>query len=280
MNAKLGKLESLLKEYGAAAVAYSGGVDSSFLLAVAHKVLGDKALGVIGRSPTYPKRELEDAVRLAEEIGARFEVVDTCEMDNPDFAANPSNRCFFCKSNLFEVVGSVAKKHDIHIILEGSNADDTGDYRPGMAAAKKLGVKAPLLEAGLTKDEIRALSKEMGLPTWDKPAMACLSSRIPYGETITLKRLSRIEQAERDIRDLGYKQLRVRDHGDVARIEVEPSLIEAVASENARKAIVSAAKGAGYKYVCLDLEGYRTGAMNEVLDKQTLSSKIQSHAAE
>jgi uncharacterized protein len=280
MNAKLEQLEALLKGYGSAAVAYSGGVDSTFLFAVAHRVLGDRALGVIGRSPTYPKRELEDAIRMATEMGAKFEVVDTCEMDNPDFASNPSNRCFFCKSNLFEVVGGVAEKHGIRVILEGSNADDTGDYRPGMEAARKLGVKTPLLEAGLTKDEIRALSKEMGLETWNKPAMACLSSRIPYGETITLKRLSRIEATEMNIRNLGYRQLRVRDHGDVARIEVEPTLIAEVATVEARAAIVSVAKAAGYKFVCLDLEGYRTGAMNEVLDPPVRAAKPRTHASE
>lgn len=268
MHTKLKHLETLLRSYESVAVAYSGGVDSTFLFAVAHNVLGNRALGVIGRSPTYPKRELDEAVRMAKDLGAAFEVVDTCEMDNPDFASNPSNRCFFCKSNLFEVVGKVAEKHGIHTILEGTNADDTGDYRPGMEAAKKLGVKAPLLEAGLTKDEIRALSKEMGLETWNKLAMACLSSRIPYGETITLKRLSRIEQAEMNIRDLGYKQLRVRDHGDVARIEVDAALIAEVAMPVNRAKIVSVAKSAGYKYVCLDLEGYRTGAMNEVLNLQ------------
>ena len=269
MNEKREKLTAILQGYGSAAVAFSGGVDSTFLLAVAREALGERVLAVIGRSPTYPKRELEEAVQLAKRLGAQYEVVDTCEMENPDFAANPANRCFFCKSNLFEVVAGVAAKHGIETLLEGSNADDTGDFRPGMEAAKKLGVKTPLLEAGLSKDEIRALSKEIGLPTWDKPAMACLSSRIPYGEPITLKRLSRIEKAEMDIRDLGYTQLRVRDHGEVARIEVQPDRIAEIATADSRARIVQAAKAAGYRYVCLDLEGYRTGAMNEVLDEET-----------
>ena len=269
MNAKREKLAAMLKRYRSAAVAFSGGVDSTFLLATALEVLGDRVLAVIGRSPSYPKQELQEAERLAKKLGARYEVVDTCEMDNPDFAANPANRCFFCKSNLFEVVGRIAADHGIETLLEGSNADDTGDFRPGMAAAEKLGVKMPLLEAGLTKDEIRALSKEMGLPTWNKPAMACLSSRIPYGEPITLKRLSRIEQAERVIRDLGYTQLRVRDHGDIARIEVPPDRIAELATATARAPIVQAAQAAGYRYVCLDLQGYRTGAMNETLDEKT-----------
>jgi uncharacterized protein len=252
MNAKLEQLKALLKSYESVAVGFSG----------------DRAFGVIGRSPTYPKRELEEAIRLATTIGARFEIVDTCEMDNPSFTENSPSRCFFCKSNLFEIIHGIAKKHGLKTMLEGSNADDTLDYRPGMEAAKKLGVKAPLLEVGLTKTEIRLLSKEMGLDTWNKPSMACLSSRIPYGETITVERLSRIEKAEAGIRELGLGQVRVRDHGDVARIEIEPSRIAEVAADGLRAKIAKAVKAAGYRYICLDLEGYRTGAMNEAIGKK------------
>ncbi len=268
MQTKLEKLKALLRSYESVAVGFSGGVDSTFLLAVAKEVLGDRALGVIGRSPTYPKRELEEAVRLAPKIGARFEVVDTCEMDNPKFTENSESRCFFCKSNLFEIIKGVADRHGVKVLLEGSNADDTSDYRPGMEAAKKLGVKAPLLEVGLTKNEIRELSKQMGLDTWNKPSMACLSSRIPYGETITVERLSRIEQAEAALKALGLVQIRVRDHGDVARIEIEPHRILEVAAAEMRVKIAAAVKAAGFRYVCLDLEGYRTGAMNEAIGKK------------
>jgi pyridinium-3,5-biscarboxylic acid mononucleotide sulfurtransferase len=269
MTEKYQTLLNLLKQYESVAVAFSGGVDSTFLLAAAKEALGDKVVAVIGRSPTYPKRELDEAIRLAESLGARCEIVDTNEMDKPEFAKNSPSRCFHCKTTLFETVGNVAAKVGVKVMLEGSNADDTGDYRPGMAAAKQLGVKAPLLEAGLTKDEIRALSKEMGLPTWNKPAMACLSSRIPYGEAITLRRLSRIEQAEYALSDLGLSRLRVRDHGDVARIEVSPDRIADLAAADLRPKIVDALTKAGYQYVCLDLTGYRTGAMNEVLKKRS-----------
>ena len=269
MNEKYEKLLALLKSYDSVAVAFSGGVDSTFLTAAAKEALGDNAVAVIGRSPTYPKRELDQAVALATTLGVRFEIVDTDEMDNPAFAQNAPDRCFHCKTILFETIGNVAKKVGVKVMLEGSNADDTGDYRPGMNAAKQLGVKTPLLAVGLTKAEIRELSKAMGLPTWNKPAMACLSSRIPYGETITLKRLGRIEKAEYALRDMGLDQLRVRDHGDVARIEVSRERIASLASDAIRPNIVDALKTAGYQYVCLDLTGYRTGAMNEILNKET-----------
>ena len=265
MSEKFDKLTRLLKGYGGAAVAFSGGVDSTFLLAAAHRALGGRALGVIGRSPSYPKRELQAAIDLAETIGARYIIVDTDEMSKEEYASNPPNRCYHCKSTLFGIVKQVAEKEGLEEVLEGSNADDQGDYRPGMEAAKQLGVRAPLLEVGLTKDEIRALSKEMGLPTWNKPAMACLSSRVPYGETITLVKLGRIEMTENGLRDLGFSQLRVRDHGKVARIEVATEAIPVLAAPEMREKVVAVAKQAGYQYVALDLVGYRTGAMNEVL---------------
>ena len=268
MHDKLDELKAILERYERVAVAFSGGVDSTFLIAVAQEVLGEGVVAVIGRSPTYPKQELEAAVRLAESIGVRYEIVDTNEMDDPAFSENSPARCFHCKTTLFKTIGKIAEQVGAKVMVEGSNADDASDFRPGMAATKQLGVKAPLLEAGLTKDEIRALSKEMGLPTWDKPAMACLSSRIPYGETITLKRLGRIEQAEYALRRLGLNQLRVRDHGEVARIEVSPDDIPALAAPDLRAKVVAALKKVGYPYVCLDLTGYRTGAMNEVLKEE------------
>ena len=268
MTEKYDRLLALLKSYQSVAVAFSGGVDSTFLLAAAKEALGEQVVAVIGRSPTYPKRELDEAVDLADGIGVRYEIIDTREMDNPEFYENSPKRCYHCKTTLFETIGNVAAKLGMKVMVEGSNADDTGDYRPGMEAAKQLGVKTPLLDVGMTKAEIRAQSKAMGLSTWDKPAMACLSSRIPYGESITLRRLSRIEQAEYALKDMGLFALRVRDHGNVARIEVAPSQIATLATEAWRTRITSALNDAGYQYVCLDLVGYRTGAMNEVLKKE------------
>ncbi len=265
MQDKLNKLKRLLKDLDSVAVAFSGGVDSTFLLRIAFDVLGNKAMAVIGRSPSFPKKEFEQATNLAEAIGVEYEIVNTCEMDNPDFTANPPERCFFCKSNLFETVWRIAKEKNLKAVIEGSNADDTSDFRPGMKAVKKFNVRSPLLEAGLTKVEIRSLSKELNLPTWNKPAMACLSSRIPYGETITEERLYRIEQAETALKNLGLLQVRVRDHNEVARIEVEASQIINITSDLFRDSVVKVLKQTGYKYVCLDLEGYRTGSMNEVL---------------
>ena len=268
MTDRYQQLLRLLKRYESVAVAFSGGVDSTFLLAAAKEALGDQVIGVIGRSPSYPKRELEEAVRLAEALGAKYEIIDTDEMENPGYFENSPKRCFHCKTTLFETIGDVAHRVGMKVMVEGSNADDTGDYRPGMEAARKLGVETPLLDVGFTKAEIRDRSEKMGLPTWNKPAMACLASRIPYGESITPSRLSRIEKAEDALRDLGVASLRVRDHGEVARIEVAPDQIRVLAADDWRIKIVDALKEAGYQYVCLDLTGYRTGAMNEVLQKK------------
>lgn len=267
MPSKLQQLETLLRDLKSVVVSFSGGVDSTFLLAVAKRVLDDKVLAVIGRSPTYPGRELREAVELAEGLGARYRIEDTNELENPDFSSNPPTRCYHCKTTLLGVAQRVARDEGMSHVVEGSNADDVGDFRPGMQAAAELGVRSPLREVGLTKEEIRTLSKKLELPTWDKPAMACLSSRIPYGETISRDRLARIEKAEDALWQMGMRGFRVRDHGEVARVEVHPGLIREMAGAEERRRIVAALKEAGYKYVALDLEGYRTGAMNEVLSK-------------
>ncbi|MCP4197789.1 MAG: ATP-dependent sacrificial sulfur transferase LarE [Proteobacteria bacterium] len=266
MDNKYQALVARLREMNGVAVAFSGGVDSTFLLAAAREALGDRAVAVIGRSPTYPQREYREALRLAGEIGAPVRVIDTLELNDPNFRSNPQNRCFACKTELFTKVLALAKDEGLSTVVEGSNADDLGDFRPGMKAGKSLGVKAPLVELGFTKKEIRACSKRIGLSTWNKPAFACLSSRIPYGEAISEDRLSRIERAEDAMRDMGFVQLRVRDHGgSIARIEVGADDISRLADPHIRGQATRALKALGYQYVCVDLDGYRTGSMNEVL---------------
>ena len=246
-------------------VAFSGGVDSTFLLAAALDALGDRVLAVTARSPSVPRRELQEAVDLANRLGARHRIVETDEFADPTFRANPPDRCYHCKRELFGTLSELARAEGLQYVIEGSNLDDADDYRPGSRAIAELSVLSPMTEVGLGKAEIRALSRDKGLPTWSKPAMACLASRVPYGEELSEERMKRIERAEEALFDLGYRQLRVRDHGTVARIELDPADIEDLAQPGKRGAAVTALKAAGYLYVTLDLDGYRTGSMNEDL---------------
>ena len=263
-DAKAKRLRASLREIGSAAVAFSSGVDSTFLLKVAHEELGDRAVAVTVRSSTFPKRELDEAVAFCRAEGIRHKIIDTNELDIPGFSENPPDRCYLCKKSIFGEIMAFALANGFAAVLEGSNMDDDGDYRPGMRAIRELGVRSPLHDAGLTKAEIRALSREMGLPTAEKPSFACLASRFPYGERLTVAALERVERAERWLREeLGLTQLRVRSHGDLARIEVPPDDIPRLAARAAE--IAAAFKGLGFAYVTLDLQGYRTGSLNETL---------------
>jgi uncharacterized protein len=265
-RAKLARLKAELKALKSVLVAFSGGVDSSFLLKVAHDTLGaGKVLAVTARSSTYPQRELDNAITVARLIGARHMVIDSEELEIEGFSKNPVNRCYYCKGELFGKLTQVAAKEGLLAVLDGANADDARDHRPGSVAAVERGVRSPLKECGVTKKEIRALSLEMGLTTWNKPAFACLASRFPYGDEITREKLGMVEQAEYFLRDMDFTQLRVRNHGGVARIELAPDeMARAVEPDTARK-IHDRLKEIGFKYVALDLIGYRTGSMNESL---------------
>ncbi|MBR4653574.1 MAG: ATP-dependent sacrificial sulfur transferase LarE [Kiritimatiellae bacterium] len=273
--AKLKLLRERIRGVGTAVVAFSSGVDSTFLLRVAHEELGDHVVAATIRSHTFPKRELDEATAFCRAEGVRHEVIDVCELDIPGFAENPPDRCYLCKKELFGRLLSFAKDNGLATVLEGSNMDDDGDYRPGRRAIRELGILSPLHDVGLTKAEIRMLSRELGLPTSDKPSFACLASRFPYGERITAAGLERVERAEQWLMDLdlgrdgarpsrGLTQLRVRSHGDMARIEVLPEAIPSLAARAAE--IAAAFKGFGFSYVTLDLQGYRTGSMNEALN--------------
>lgn len=253
-----------------AIIAFSGGVDSTFLASVAHEVLGPGALAVTGVSPSLPEGELEDARRLARLIGIQHELIATNEMDDPSYVKNGPDRCFHCKDDLYGRLAAMATERGYAFVLDGCNVDDTGDYRPGRQAAARHGVRSPLLEAGLTKDDIRALSRQRGLPTWDKPAMACLASRLPYGTPVTVESLGRIAQAEEYLRSLGIRQVRVRHHvlpgGDtVARIETDGVGMQTLLTFH--REVTERLKTLGYLYVTLDLAGYRSGSLNEGLTR-------------
>jgi len=265
---KFEQLKKRLKKMEKVLIAFSGGVDSSFLLKVALDTLGkENVLAVTADSKTYPREELKDASNLAKDLGldGRHRIIKTSELKLKNFSENPQDRCYYCKFKLFSKLKKIAQKNKISYVLDGSNYSDQNDFRPGRKALTELGIRSPLLESGLTKEEIRALSKKLKLPTWNKPALACLSSRIPYGEKITLEKLKRIEKAESFLKNLGFNQLRVRDHNNIARLELELEEFKKLTDENLRVKIYDKFRGLGFTYVTLDLLGYRTGSMNEFL---------------
>lgn len=260
---KLKRLQSILADWGRVAVAFSGGVDSTFLLKAAHDWLGDNAIALTAVSCTLPAREREEARAFCQREGIRQILCDPHEMEVEGFRSNPPDRCYHCKHSTFSVFRETAAELGIEIVADGSNADDAGDYRPGMRAAAELGVQSPLRDAGLTKADIRELSRQWGLSTWDKPSAACLASRVAYGESITEEKMSRVDRAEAFLQDLGFRQVRLRVHGNLARIETVPEAFPALLSR--RGEITAKCKALGFSYVTMDLTGYRTGSMNEAL---------------
>jgi pyridinium-3,5-biscarboxylic acid mononucleotide sulfurtransferase len=265
MLAKEARLLARLAGLGSAIVAYSGGVDSAYLLWAAHRALGPRALGVIGRSDTFARSEMAGALAEAGRIGVAVRVVGTAELEDPRFRDNPPDRCYHCKSELFSKLEALARSEGCDAVLDGTNADDLRDYRPGRRAGEERGILSPLAEAGLGKSEIRALAQQAGLTAWDKPAMPCLSSRFPYGMRITAEKLHQVEEAEAWLRGRGFRECRVRHHDRIARVEVPPEDVPRLAEEPARSQVVAALKALGFAYVALDLAGFRSGSLNEVL---------------
>ena len=264
-------VEAILRACGSVLVACSGGVDSVLLAAVAARVLGDKAVAATAVSASLASGELDDARAAAVAAGIRHLEVPTGELDNPAYAANATDRCFHCKDTAYGTFKELARREDLAVIIDGTNADDASDFRPGRRAAREHGIRSPLAEAGMTKPEIRDWARELGVAVWDKPAAACLSSRVPYGSPVTLEKLTRIDRAESALKALGFRQCRVRDHGTVARIEIDPAMVAKLLET--REAVVAALKQAGFAYVSLDLEGFRSGSMNEVV-QANLKSEI------
>ena len=269
---KLDQLKALFEEMEQALIAYSGGVDSTLVAKIASDVLGDKALAITAVSPSLLPEELEDAKIQAATMGIRHQVVQTHEMENPNYTSNPVNRCYFCKSELHDTLKPLANKLGYPYVIDGVNADDLHDYRPGIQAAKERGARSPLAEVGVTKAEVRQISQYLNLPWWDKPAQPCLSSRFPYGEEITVKKLQRVGRAEIHLRKLGWNNLRVRSEGDTARIELPPEQIQKFVINTDLESVVSAFQEFGFIYVTLDLEGYRSGKLNQVLNQQVLQA--------
>ena len=269
LQTKYDHLKNILHEMGSVAVGFSGGIDSTLLIRVATDTLGKNALAVIGRSETYPTREFEEAVQLATSFGSRYRVVNTEETDNLKFKENPPDRCYFCKTELFGKLNVIAKEEGTRWIADGTILDDLEDFRPGMRAKSEQDVRSPLLEAGFTKSDVRSLARALGIATWDKPSFACLSSRFPYGHGITKENLMKVDAAETFMRDLGFRFFRVRHHDDrTARLEVGPQEIDRLFDSGLREKMVNHFKSLGFAYVTLDLQGYRTGSMNEVLSEE------------